>query len=339
MARHYLAHLILVASFLLSANSSAILDFFSNTEPPQEDAKDAFVPEVYGGALTEFFETVSIVGEGEVNEEDIFVDHDEKIPEIDIPVEEFLLITDHELKARPLSDLLEEKMKLKQSNLSQKNLTTELGDSSIPSNISTPLSERSDTLLDLSTSIDPALSTLDHQISVPLDGDGAMEAPIGRSFSPVPEKMSNTESESDTTQFNQPLNFDVDYLSIDDWFSPPTESSNTVSSLSTSTPVNFRTESSMPESTVDDINTFTTSFDALLLELDKLEDLSDAVADLHTIEAQAETGDIDVEEDSGSVIVAQLDEAQDRTDAVDGNEEDEDIENFDFFAELYKWLG
>jgi len=339
MARHYLAHLILVASFLLSANSSAILDFFSNTEPPQEDAKDAFVPEVYGGALTEFFETVSIVGEGEVNEEDIFVDHDEKIPEIDIPVEEFLLITDHELKARPLSNLLEEKMKLKQSNLSQKNLTTEFGDSSIPSNISTPLSERSDTLLDLSTSIDPALSTLDHQISVPLDGDGAMEAPIGRSFSPVPEKMSNTESESDTTQFNQPLNFDVDYLSIDDWFSPPTESSNTVSSLSTSTPVNFRTESSMPESTVDDINTFTTSFDALLLELDKLEDLSDAVADLHTIEAQAEKGDIDVEEDSGSVLVAQLDEAQDRTDAVDGNEEDEDVENFDFFAELYKWLG
>merc|ERR1712098_567351 len=119
----------------------------------------------------------------------------------------------------------------------------------------------------------------------------------------------------------------------------PTESSNTVLSLSTSTPVNFRTESSMPESTVDDINTFTTSFDALLLELDKLEDLSDAVADLHSIEAQAEKGDIDVEEGPGSLLFAQLDEAQDRTDAVDGNEEDEDIEHFDFFAELYKWLG
>merc|ERR1712142_924282 len=151
------------------------------------------------------------------------------------------------------------------------------------------------TLPDPSTSIDTVLSTWDHQTSVPVDGDGAIEGRIDRSFSLVPEKMSYTESESDTTQFNQPLNFDVDYLSIDDWFSPPTEPSNTVSSLSTSTPVNFRTESSMPESTVDDINTFTTSFDALLLELDKLEDLSDAVADLHTIEAQAETEDIGVE--------------------------------------------
>ena len=51
---------------------------------------------------------------------------------------------------------------------------------------------------------------------------------------------------------------------------------------------------------VDDINTFTTSFDALLLELDKLEDLSDAVADLHTIEAQAET---EVSRGKGTYIV------------------------------------
>ena len=100
--------LVVISSFIHTASSSAILNYFSSRESSQANFEDDLVPEIYGGALTEFFQTLSVVGEGERSDDNLQSEDDlENIPEVDIDVEEFLLITDQELKARPRSEIIE----------------------------------------------------------------------------------------------------------------------------------------------------------------------------------------------------------------------------------------
>ena len=123
-----IAILLVLSSIFLDSRSSAILNYFTNKESSESKVEDDIVPEVYGGALTDFFQTFSVVGEGESNEDDLQRGEDdvEEVPEeLNIEVEEFLLITDQELKARPRSDLLELEPEISTST------STEAGDKSV----------------------------------------------------------------------------------------------------------------------------------------------------------------------------------------------------------------
>ena len=156
-----IAILLVLSSIFLDSRSSAILNYFTNKESSESKVEDDIVPEVYGGALTDFFQTFSVVGEGESNEDDLQRGEDdvEEVPEeLNIEVEEFLLITDQELKARPRSDLLELEPEISTST----STSTEAGDKSVKK-----LSDDVDVLLpsEIVPEISTTTSTLEPEIS------------------------------------------------------------------------------------------------------------------------------------------------------------------------------
>jgi len=386
MARLETITFLVVVSYLIhTASSSAILNYFSSRESSQADVDDDLVPEVYGGALTDFFQTLSVVGEGE-SSDDYFqsVDEDdlENILELDIDVEEFLLVTDHELKARPRSDIIgvatSSAVELDQKSSDDVDMssgsvspmspeielpvstsllrfsqtlhesrespsTTTLSTTSEPS-ISTNSTEINDLASDSSTSArvsnlqlnstpnfsnQQTVSTLDKHPSL---FESSLEVndvatPTGRAFLPASENDPVAASDN-LLLHQQPLEVDPEFskLSLDSSVSPTTTVLSSLSSPSA--------DSIMTEHTVK-FDEYTTSFDDLLLALEKLDTLNEAVEDLHTSQDQSIQTDSN-DHTSGVHEVEMQDVAQDRTDMVENNDEDD---SDGFFSFLYTWLA
>jgi len=379
-----LTFLVLISSFIHTASSSAILNYFSSRESSQANIEDDLVPEVYGGALTEFFQTLSEVGEGERSDDNLQSEDDlENIPEVDIDVEEFLLITDQELKARPRSDKIEaaissaveldQKSSDEMSSSSASSMNSEVvlpvstsvrflptlqesWESSSTTTISTiseqSISTNSTELNDLASDSDDSISarvsnlqsnstpTFSNQQTVStlsihsssfessLEVIDDVATPSGRAILPALE----TDPVAASDKFllhKQPIEIDSEHskLSLDSSASPittvlpPSLYSPSVDSITTENSVK--------------VNDSTTSFDDLLLALEKLDTLNEAVEDLHTSQDQSIQTDfndhtIDVHD------IEMQDVAQDRTDMVDNSDEDD---SDGFFAFLYKWLA
>merc|ERR1711862_637010 len=85
-----------------------------------------------------------------------------------------------------------------------------------------------------------------------------------------------------------------------------------------------------------DTDDVTTSFDELLLALEKLDTLNDAVEDLHTRQDQSSNDDPNDQSSGTDANNEKQDVAQDRTDMVEENENDD---SDGLFAFLYNWLG
>jgi len=320
------------------------LNYFSSKESSQADVDDDLVPEVYGGALTDFFQTLSVVGEGE-SSDDYFqsVDEDdlENILELDIDVEEFLLVTDHELKARPRSDIIgvatSSAVELDQKSsddvdMSSGSVSPMSPEIELP--VSTSLLRFSQTLHEsrespstttLSTTSEPSISTNSTDINDLEVNDVA--TPTGRAFLPASENDPVAASDN-LLLHQQPLEVDPEFskLSLDSSVSPTTTVLSSLSSPSA--------DSIMTEHTVK-FDEYTTSFDDLLLALEKLDTLNEAVEDLHTSQDQSIQTDSN-DHTSGVHEVEMQDVAQDRTDMVENNDEDD---SDSFFSFLYTWLA
>jgi len=379
-----LTFLVVISSFIHTASSSAILNYFSSRESSQANVEDDLVPEVYGGALTEFFQTLSVVGEGESRDDNLQSEDDlENIPSVDIDVEEFLLITDQELKARPRSDKIEAAIasavnldKKSSDDMSPGSASSMNSEVELP--VSTSLIRFSQTLQEsrepsstttISTISEPSISTNSTEVNdVASDSSDSTSArvstiqsnstptfsnqqtvstlsihsssfessleviddvvtPTGRAFLPALE----TDQVAASDKFllhKQPLEIDSEHskLSLDSSASPIT---TVLPSLYSPSVDSITTEHSVK------VNDSTTSFDDLLLALEKLDTLNEAVEDLHTSQDQSIQTDfndhtIDVHD------IEMQDVAQDRTDMVDNSDEDD---SDGFFAFLYKWLA
>jgi len=281
--------------------NSPIMDYFNEDISPsvtaqeQEIPEPDFIPEINGGVMTEFFQTYSIIGEDTSSSEEQRGEEDIKnIPEVEIDVHDFLLITDPELKAKPRSDDQTESSLIAEVELSTENQLINI------STVSVPLSSSS------STTPQPIIR--EEVISSTVSSSSPPET----STTPQPiqtgELISSTVSNSSPpeTLASTPINVPLSSTS------PVAEESLTSDSIiSTST-------SSLEGAT-------TTSFDSLLFELDRLNKLNEAVAGLHTHEDYSST--------------TETAQAQDRTDVIDDSLDDDDDGSYDFFAELYNWLG
>jgi len=365
-----LTFLVVFSSFILIASNSAILDYFSSRESSKDDVEDELVPEVYGGALTDFFQTLTVVGEGEKSEYDLQREDDvENIPEVDIDIDEFLLVTDHELKARSRSDTKEAatssavELDIKPSDnedvlLSSMNFEVQLPvlqesrESSSATTISTttepPIPTNTTEINKLASdsenstsagvsnlqsnstfSIEQTVSTLStHSSSFDssLEVNDDVAAPTGRAFLPDSEKDPVTAS--DKLLLQQPLEIDSEFsnLALVSFASPTT---TVLSSLSSPSVDNITTAHS------GEVDDDTTSVDNLLLALEKLDTLNEAVKDLHT--SRDQSSQTDSNDHTGGVHDFEMqDEAQDRTDVIEDNDEDD---SDGFFAFLYKWLA
>jgi len=376
--------LVVISSFVHTASSSAILNYFSSRESSQANIEDVLVPEVYGGALTEFFQTLSEVGEGERSDDNLQSEDDlENIPEVDIDVEEFLLITDQELKARPRSDKIEAAIssaveldqksadEMSSSSASSMNSESvlpvstsvrflptlqESWESSSTTTISTiseqSISTNSTELNDLASDSDDSISarvsnlqsnstpTFSNQQTVStlsihsslfessLEVINDVATPTGRAILPALE----TDPVAASDKFllhKQSLEIDPEQskLSLD---SPASPIITVLPSLYSPSVDSITTEHSV-------VNDITTSFDDLLLALEKLDTLNEAVEDLHTSQDQPILTDSNDHTFGVHVHDAEmLDVAQDRTDMVENNDEDD---SDGFFASLYKWLA
>jgi len=371
-----LTFLVVFSSFILIASNSAILDYFSSRESSKDDVEDELVPEVYGGALTDFFQTLTVVGEGEKSEYDLQREDDvENIPEVDIDIDEFLLVTDHELKARSRSDTKEaatssaveldlkpsddEDVLLSESTSSmnfevQLPVLQESRESSSATTISTttePPIRTNTTKInklasdsDISTSAGVSnlqsnstfsnqqtvstLSTHSSSFESSLEVNDDVATPSGRAFLPDSEKDPVTAPASDKLLLQQPLEIDSELsnLSLVSFASPTT---TVLSSLSSPSVDNITTAHS------GEVDDDTTSVDNLLLALEKLDTLNEAVKDLHT--SRDQSSQTDSNDHTGGVHDFEMqDEAQDRTDMIEDNDEDD---SDGFFAFLYKWLA
>jgi len=369
-----LTFLVVFSSFILIASNSAIMDYFSSRESSKADVEDELVPEVYGGALTDFFQTLTVVGEGERSEYDLQREDDvENIPEVDIDIDEFLLVTDHELKARSRSDTKEaatssaveldlkpsddEDVLLSESTSSmnfevQLPVLQESRESSFATTISTTteppiptntteinkLASDSDNRTSAGVSNLQSNSTFSNQQTVSttsthsssfessLEVNDDVATPTGRAFLPDSEKDPVTAS--DKLLLQQPLEIDSEFsnLALVSFASPTT---TVLSSLSSPSVDNITTAHAHSGEVDDD----TTRVDNLLLALEKLDTLNEAVKDLHT--SQDQSSQSDSNDHTGGVHEMQ-DEAQDRTDMIEDNDEDD---SDGFFAFLYKWLA
>jgi len=369
-----LTFLVVFSSFILIASNSAILDYFSSRESSKDDVEDELVPEVYGGALTDFFQTLTVVGEGEKSEYDLQREDDvENIPEVDIDIDEFLLVTDHELKARSRSDTKEaatssaveldlkpsdnEDVLLSESTSSmnfkvQLPVLQESQESSSATTISTTtsppiptntteinkLASNSDNSTSAGVSNLQSNSTFSNQQTVStssthsssfessLEVNDDVATPTGRAFLPDSEKDPVTAS--DKLLLQQPLEIDSEFsnLALVSFASPTT---TVLSSLSSPSVDNITTAHS------GEVDDDTTSVDNLLLALEKLDTLNEAVKDLHT--SRDQSSQTDSNDHTGGVHDFEMqDEAQDRTDMIEDNDEDD---SDGFFAFLYKWLA
>jgi len=370
-----LTFLVVFSSFILIASNSAILDYFSSRESSKDDVEDELVPEVYGGALTDFFQTLTVVGEGEKSEYDLQREDDvENIPEVDIDIDEFLLVTDHELKARSRSDIKEAatssavELDLKPSDnedlllsesTSSMNFKVQLPvlqesreSSSASTTISTttepPIPTNTTEINELASNSDNSTSagvsnlqsnsTFSNQQTVStisthsssfessLEVNDDVATPSGRTFLPDSEKDPVTAS--DKLLLQQPLEIDSEFsnLALVSFASPTT---TVLSSLSSPSVDNITTAHS------GEVDDDTTSVDNLLLALEKLDTLNEAVKDLHT--SRDQSSQTDSNDHTGGVHDFEMqDEAQDRTDVIEDNDEDD---SDGFFAFLYKWLA
>jgi len=377
--------LVVISSFVHTASSSAILNYFSSRESSQANIEDVLVPEVYGGALTEFFQTLSEVGEGERSDDNLQSEDDlENIPEVDIDVEEFLLITDQELKARPRSEIMEAAISsaveldqkssddMSPGSASSMNSEVELPDSTSlrfsptlqesressstttistisESYISTNSTEINDLASDSDDSTSARVSTIQsnsaptfsnqqtvstlsmHSMSFEssLEVIDVVATPTGRAI------LSDLETDPVATSYKfllhkQPLEIDPEHskLSLDSSASPITTVPPSLYSPSVDSITTEHSDSVK-------VNDFTTSFDDLLLALEKLDTLNEAVEDLHTSQDQSILTDSN-DHTIGVHHVEIQDVAQDRTDMVENNDEDD---SDGFFASLYKWLA
>jgi len=369
-----LTFLVVFSSFILIASNSAILDYFSSRESSKDDVEDELVPEVYGGALTDFFQTLTVVGEGEKSEYDLQREDDvENIPEVDIDIDEFLLVTDHELKARSRSDTKEAatssavELDLKPSDDGDVSLSEST--SSMNFKVQLPVlqeSRESSSATTISTTTEPPIPTNTTEINkLASDSDNSTSAgvsnlqsnstfsnqqtvstssthsssfesslevnddvatPTGRAFLPDSEKDPVTAS--DKLLLQQPLEIDSEFsnLALVSFASPTT---TVLSSLSSPSVDNITTAHS------GEVDDDTTSVDNLLLALEKLDTLNEAVKDLHT--SRDQSSQTDSNDHTGGVHDFEMqDEAQDRTDMIEDNDEDD---SDGFFAFLYKWLA
>jgi len=254
--------------------SSPILDFFNQNNSPgvavNESPDHDVVPEINGGVMTEFFQTYSVTGEDTTwSEEQTGEEKIKNVPEIEIDVHDFLLITDPEIKAKPRSDNRPE------SRYPEVELSTE------------------NRLINTST------------VSVLLN--------YSSSTTPQPiqtEKVISSSTSSST--------------------SPPVPSASTpdnvlLSSTSSASVESLTSDSLISTSTSSLAGAATTSVDTLLFELDRLNKLNAAVLDLHTHEDEP--------------ITTETAQAQDRTDIIDDSLDDDDDESYDFFADMWNWLG
>jgi len=371
-----LTFLVVFSSFILIASNSAILDYFSSRESSKDDVEDELVPEVYGGALTDFFQTLTVVGEGEKSEYDLQREDDvENIPEVDIDIDEFLLVTDHELKARSRSDTKEAatssavELDLKPSD--DEDVLLSESTSSMNFEVQLPVlqeSRESSSATTISTTTEPPIPTNTTEINkLASDSDNSTSAgvsnlqsnstfsnqqtvstlsthsssfesslevnddvatPSGRAFLPDSEKDPVTAPASDKLLLQQPLEIDSELsnLSLVSFASPTT---TVLSSLSSPSVDNITTAHS------GEVDDDTTSVDNLLLALEKLDTLNEAVKDLHT--SRDQSSQTDSNDHTGGVHDFEMqDEAQDRTDMIEDNDEDD---SDGFFAFLYKWLA
>jgi len=371
-----LTFLVVFSSFILIASNSAILDYFSSRESSKDDVEDELVPEVYGGALTDFFQTLTVVGEGEKSEYDLEREVDvENIPEVDIDIEEFLLVTDHELKARSRSETKEKatssavELDLKPSD--DEDVLLSESTSSMNFEVQLPVlqeSRESSSATTISTTTEPPIPTNTTEINkLASDSDNSTSAgvsnlqsnstfsnqqtvstlsthsssfesslevnddvatPSGRAFLPDSEKDPVTAPASDKLLLQQPLEIDSELsnLSLVSFASPTT---TVLSSLSSPSVDNITTAHS------GEVDDDTTSVDNLLLALEKLDTLNEAVKDLHT--SRDQSSQTDSNDHTGGVHDFEMqDEAQDRTDMIEDNDEDD---SDGFFAFLYKWLA
>jgi len=369
-----LTFLVVFSSFILIASNSAILDYFSSRESSKDDVEDELVPEVYGGALTDFFQTLTVVGEGEKSEYDLQREDDvENIPEVDIDIDEFLLVTDHELKARSRSDTKEAaistavELDLKPSD--DEDVLLSESTSSMNFEVQLPVlqeSRESSSATTISTTTEPPIrtnttkinklasdsdistsagvsnlqsnSTFSNQQTVStssthsssfessLEVNDDVATPTGRAFLPDSEKDPVTAS--DKLLLQQPLEIDSEFsnLALVSFASPTT---TVLSSLSSPSVDNITTAHS------GEVDDDTTSVDNLLLALEKLDTLNEAVKDLHT--SRDQSSQTDSNDHTGGVHDFEMqDEAQDRTDVIEDNDEDD---SDGFFAFLYKWLA
>jgi len=370
-----LTFLVVISSFIHTASSSAILNYFSSRESSQANVEDDLVPEVYGGALTEFFQTLSVVGEGESRDDNLQSEDDlENIPSVDIDVEEFLLITDQELKARPRSEIIEaaissavELDKKSSDDMSPGSASSMNSEVELP--VSTSLrfsptlqeSRESSSTTTISTISEPSISTNSTELNdLANDSDNSTSARVSNIQSNSTPTFSNQQTVS--TLSMHPSSFESSLEAIDDDATPtgrailPALETDLVhmqpfeidpehpklfldsSATSTTTVVPSQYSPSVDSITTEHSekdDDFTTSFDNLLLALEKLDTLNEAVEDLHTSQDQPILTDSN-DHTIGVHDAEMLDVAQDRTDMVENNDEDD---SDGFFASLYKWLA
>jgi len=376
--------LVVISSFVHTASSSAILNYFSSRESSQANFEDDLVPEIYGGALTEFFQTLSVVGEGERSDDNLQSEDDlENIPEVDIDVEEFLLITDQEWKARSSSEKIEAGISsaveldqkssddMSSGSASSMNSEVELPVStSLRFSQTLQVSRESSSTTTISTISEPFISTYSTELNdLASDSDDSTSARVSNLQSNSTPTFSNQQTVSTSSIHSS--SFESSLEVIDDVATPsgrailpaletdpvaasdkfllhkqPIEIDSEHSKLSldsSASPISTVLPPSLYSPSVNSITTensvkvndSTTSFDDLLLALEKLDTLNEAVEDLHTSQDQSIQTDfndhtIDVHD------IEMQDVAQDRTDMVDNSDEDD---SDGFFAFLYKWLA
>merc|ERR1711909_145114 len=175
--------------------------------------------------------------------------------------------------------------------------------------------------------VSSTISTHSSSFESSLEVNDDVATPTGRAFLPDSEKDPVTAS--DKLLLQQPLEIDSEFsnLALVSFASPTT---TVLSSLSSPSVDNITTAHS---GEVDDDTT--SSVDNLLLALEKLDTLNEAVKDLHT--SQDQSSQTDSNDHTGGVHDFEMqDEAQDRTDMIEDNDEDD---SDGFFAFLYKWLA
>jgi len=322
--------------------SSPILDFFSENNVPSDAANESpdhdFVPEVNGGVMTEFFQTYSIIGEDtKWSEEQTGEEQIKNVPEIEIDVHEFLLITDPELQEKPRSDKGSESPNLgvaddmtlseKQAGVEKiKNVPEiEIDDHDFllltdPELKAKPRSDNGSESLNpevglftenqlIDTSTVPVLFS-SSTTPQPIQSEKVVSTSTVSSTSPTVPSASTPEPSASTSEA-----------------SASTSGNLLLSSTSSASVESLTSDSLISTSTTSLAGAATTNLETLLFELDRLNKLNAAVADLHTHEDQSITTE-----------TAQ-DQAQDRTDIIDDSLDETDDESYDFFTDMWNWLG
>jgi len=345
--------------------SSPILDFFSENNVPSDAANESpdhdFVPEVNGGVMTEFFQTYSIIGEDtKWSEEQTGEEQIKNVPEIEIDVHEFLLITDPELQEKPRSDKGSESPNLgvaddmtlseKQAGVEKiKNVPEiEIDDHDFllltdPELKAKPRSDNGaeslnpevglftvNQLMDKST-VPVLLNFSSTTTPQPIQSEEVISTSTVSSTSPpvpsasTPEPSALTSEASASTSEASASTSEASASTSE--ASASTSGNLLLSSTSSASVESLTSDSLISTSTTSLAGAATTNLETLLFELDRLNKLNAAVADLHTHEDQSITTE-----------TAQ-DQAQDRTDIIDDSLDETDDESYDFFTDMWNWLG